>query len=207
MEPLIKSLQICIKYIRCPSAIRIAEDETRSNPASLCHEVWHAILRAPKWEDLDDLLELINSIVDEGADIVIEERKTREEEVDWLSGVMAKMEKGRGVHVVAEVDGIVVASSEVTRGGFRCESHLGSLGIIVRSDYRDVGIGTETMKVLLEQARIMGLKVATLTAFSTNPRAIHVYEKVGFRETGRIPKGFYKNGSYIDRVIMTADLV
>jgi len=161
------------------------------------------VLRAPKWEDLGDLLELINSVVDEGADIVIEERKTREEEVDWLSGVIAKMEKGRGVHVVAEVDGRVVASSEVTRGGFHCESHLGSLGIIVKSDYRDMGIGTEIIRALLEQARIMGLKVVTLSAFSTNRRAIHVYEKMGFEETGRIPNGLYKNGSYIDRVIMT----
>lgn len=164
------------------------------------------VLRAPKWEDLDDLLDLINSIVDEGADVVIEERKTREEEVDWLSGVIAKMEKGKGVNVVAEADGRVVASSEVTRGGLRCESHLGNLGIIVRSGYRDMGIGTEIMKVLLEQARIMGLKVATLIAFSTNRRAIHVYEKVGFKETGRIPNGFYKNGSYIDRVIMTKEI-
>jgi len=164
------------------------------------------VLRTPKWEDLDDLLELINSVVDEGADIMIEDRKTREEEVDWLSGVIAKMEKEKGVHVVAEVDGRVVASSEVTRGGFRAESHLGSLGIIVRSDYRDMGIGTEIMKVLLEQARFMGIKVATLTAFSTNRRAIHVYEKVGFEETGRIPKGFYKNGSYVDRVIMTKEI-
>jgi len=165
------------------------------------------VLRTPRWEDLDDFLELINSIVDEGAEIMIDERKTREEEVDWLSGVMARMEKGKTIHVVAEVDGKVVASSEITRGGFRCDNHLGHLGIIIRSGYRDMGIGTEMMKVLLEQARIMGLKIITLSAFSTNRRAIHVYEKAGFEETGRIPNGLYKNGSYLDRVIMTKVII
>jgi RimJ/RimL family protein N-acetyltransferase len=149
---------------------------------------------------------LINSIVDEGADIMIDERKTREEEVDWLSGIIARMEKGKLIPVVAEVDGKAVGSAEIGRGGFRCESHLGTLGIIIRSGYRDMGIGTELMKVLLEQARIMGLKIVTLSAFSTNGRAIHVYEKVGFVETGRIPHGLYKNGSYIDRVIMTKEI-
>jgi len=158
-----------------------------------------AVLRTPEWGDLDDLLELINALVDEGADIKIEERKTREEEIDWLSGVIARMEKGKAIPMVAEVDGKVVASSEIIRGGFRCESHLGDLGIIITSGYRD-------MKVLLEQARIMGLKAVTLSAFSTNGRAIHVYEKVGFVETGRIPNGLFKNGKYIDRIIMTKEI-
>jgi len=165
-----------------------------------------AVLRTPEWGDLDDLLELINALVDEGADIKIEERKTREEEIDWLSGVIARMEKGKAIPMVAEVDGKVVASSEIIRGGFRCESHLGDLGIIITSGYRDMGIGTEMMKVLLELARIMGLKAVTLSAFSTNGRAIHVYEKVGFVETGRIPNGLFKNGKYIDRIIMTKEI-
>jgi RimJ/RimL family protein N-acetyltransferase len=164
------------------------------------------IFRTPTWEDLDDLLELINSIIDEGAYIMVDERKTREEEVDWLSGVIARMEKGELIPVVTEVDGKAVASAEIGRGRFRCESHLGSLGIVVRSGYRDIGIGTELMRVLLEQARLMGLKIVTLSAFSTNGKAIHVYEKVGFVETGRIPKGLYKNGSYIDKVIMTKEI-
>lgn len=44
------------------------------------------------------------------------------------------------------------------------------------------------------------------TPRATNTRAIHVYEKVGFRQAGRIPKGFFKNGSYIDRVIMAKEI-
>jgi len=43
------------------------------------------VLRTPKWEDLDDLLELINSLVDEKANISRTEKVSREEEIDWLS--------------------------------------------------------------------------------------------------------------------------
>jgi hypothetical protein len=42
------------------------------------------ILRTPKWEDLGDLLELINSLVEEKADIVRTEKVSRQEEIDWL---------------------------------------------------------------------------------------------------------------------------
>jgi len=46
----------------------------------------------------------------------------------------------------------------------------------------------------------------TLCVFSGNERAIHVYEKVGFRETGRVPKMIYKNGEYKDHIIMTTEI-
>ena len=164
------------------------------------------ILRTPRWEDLDDLIELINSLIEEGADIEYDAKKTRDEEVDWLSRAIAQVEKGNTLHMVAEVDGKVVASSSVNKRRFSCESHVGDLGILIKSGYREVGIGTEMMKTLIDQANIIGLGILTLTVFATNKRAIHVYEKVGFKETGRIPKGIVRNGKYIDRVIMTREI-
>ena len=77
------------------------------------------------------------------------------------------------------------------------------VGIVIRKDFRELGIGTAMMRVLIEQAKEMGLRVLTLTAFASNKRAIHVYEKVGFLQTGLIPKKLLKQGKYIDEVIMT----
>jgi len=56
---------------------------------------------------------------------------------------------------------------------------------------------------LVEQAQKMGLNVLTLSAFATNKPAIHVYEKVGFVQTGTIPKKHFKEGKYIDEIILT----
>jgi RimJ/RimL family protein N-acetyltransferase len=160
------------------------------------------VLRMPKWEDLDDLLELINSLVEEGAEIIRDEKVSREEEIDWLSKTLASLEKNEIFFLVAEVDGKVIASSDIRPlKGF--ERHVGVLGIIIKNGFRDVGIGTEMMKTLVEQASKMGLKVLTLSAFATNKRAIHVYEKVGFVQTGVIPKKHFKDGNYIDEIIMT----
>ncbi len=40
------------------------------------------VLRTPKWSDLDDFLEMINSLVREGADINLDSTVTRENEME-----------------------------------------------------------------------------------------------------------------------------
>lgn len=161
------------------------------------------ILRTLRWEDLDDCIELINSLVAEGANIAKNEKVTREGEIEWLAGALSRMERGEKVYVVAEVDGKAIGNSEIGRrlGGY--DRHVGSIGIAIKKGFRDIGIGTEMMNALIKQGREMGLKVLTLTAFANNKRAIHVYEKLGFQETGQIPKKFFKRGKYIDELIMT----
>lgn len=63
------------------------------------------VLRAPQWRDLDDLLDFINSLIDEGADIARDKKVTREEEADWLGRRLANIEKGAEIGIVAEVGG------------------------------------------------------------------------------------------------------
>jgi RimJ/RimL family protein N-acetyltransferase len=118
-----------------------------------------------------------------------------------LSRTLSRLEKDEAFYLVAELNGKVVAISEINRkGGY--EKHVGIIGIALRSGFRDLGIGTEMMKTLVEQAQKMGLKILILSAFATNQRAIHVYEKLGFVQTGRIPKKYFKGGKYIDEIIM-----
>lgn len=63
------------------------------------------ILRTLKWEDLEDLLDFI----------LRTEKVSRDEEIDWLSNVFKRLEKGEIFCVAAEVDGHLVANSEITR--------------------------------------------------------------------------------------------
>lgn len=160
------------------------------------------VLRTPRWEDLDDLMELINSLVDEKAEIARTVKVTREEEAEWLPKMLASLEKDELFFLVAEAGRKIVASSDIhiLSGD---EKHVGVLGIVIKSGFRDLGIGTGMMKTLAEQAIALGLKVLTLQVFATNKRAVHVYEKVGFVQTGKIPKKHFREGRFIDEVIMT----
>jgi RimJ/RimL family protein N-acetyltransferase len=162
-------------------------------------------LRAPRWEDLDDLLTFINGLVKEGADIVRDQPSQRAQEAEWLGRVLAEIETDRSIRMVAEVDGHVVASAEVSKQK-GCSRHVGSVGIGISQAYRDLGIGTAMLETLIAEAKATGLRVLWLGVFATNQRALHVYEKVGFTRTGIRPKMFFRNGQYIDDVIMTMEL-
>ena len=170
-----------------------------------CKDGRKVVLRTPRMSDLDDFLGFINSLVDEGADIMMTEKKSREVEADWLGKLLAEVEKGQAICVVPEVEGKVIGNSDVHRGTGK-RSHTGTLGIALSQDYRDVGIGSEMMRTLIEEARKSGLEILQLSVFDSNLRARHVYEKLGFREVGRLPKAIQKGDGYVDEVVMALEL-
>jgi ribosomal protein S18 acetylase RimI-like enzyme len=163
------------------------------------------VLRTPKWEDLDDLLELINSLVEEKAEIIMDEKLSREQEAEWLSDVLLRLEKDQIFILVAEVGRKVVASSDL-HPGRGSEKHAGAVGIAVQSGFRDLGIGTWMMQTMVKEAKRVGLKILVLSVFATNKRAIHVYEKLGFEQTGLVPKKHFKQGKYVDEIAMAKPL-
>ena len=105
--------------------------------------------------------------------------------------------KGEVIGVVAEVDEKVVASSEVGRRSGSM-SHIGFLGVAVKKGYRGIGIGKELVKTLIEESKKTGSKVLVLEVFDSNTIAKSLYTKLGFKNAGRIPKGVFKRGKYID---------
>jgi RimJ/RimL family protein N-acetyltransferase len=160
------------------------------------------ILRTPTWNDLDDLMTMINSLVEERADILIDEKVTRDQEIEWLSKALARLEKAETFYMVAQVEDKVIANSEIGKKTSGHDRHVGTLGIAIRNGYRNLGIGTEMLKTLIEQARAMNLKLLTLSVYATNQHAHHVYQSAGFVDTGRIPKKFFKDGQFIDEIVM-----
>jgi len=159
-----------------------------------------AILRAPDFHDLDALLAFICELVDERVQIVRTTKPSREEEAEWLGKRLAEIEKGSLVILVAEVDGRLVANSEVGQRTpqFPEMSHVGVLGIAILKSARGVGLGTALMESLIQLAKQMNLRVVILDTFATNNIAQRLYKKVGFVEVGKIPKGIHRDGSYID---------
>jgi len=160
------------------------------------------LLRTPRWEDLDGLLDLINSAVEEEAEISRDEKVSRDDELEWLSGLLVRLEKDKTFLLVGEADGKIMASADITRQhGY--STHVGVVGILVGKGFRGLGVGTAIMHTLMEEAKKLGLTVLELTAFESNKRAIHVYQKIGFVQTGKVPKKHLKHGEFIDEVIMT----
>ena len=54
-----------------------------------------------------------------------------------------------------------------------------------------------------KQVKRLGVEVVDLEVFDSNARAIHTYEKVGYKITGKIPEALKYGGEYVDALIMT----
>ena len=171
------------------------------------------VLRPMAWDDLDELLAFVNGLVDDkqrgrGSDVFtgFERKVTREEEADWLANRMVRIENGDMVSVLAEVGKRVVANGDMARGHYGETRHRGELGLTVTAVYRGMGIGREMVKVLVREAKRIGLRNLEVEFLSTNQAAIHTYQKAGFREVGRIPAKVHRNGKFLDSLIMAWQL-
>lgn len=163
------------------------------------------LLRRLRWEDLDGLLDFVNSLVREEAPINRINEVSRSEEVEFLARRLLDIENKKVVQLVAEVEGKIVGNAEVVKLSGR-ESHVVKLGVGVRSGYRRMGIATKLIEALIRQAKKERLRIILLAVYENNLPAITLYKKLGFKEIGRTPKGVYWKGKYIDDVKMAMEI-
>ena len=67
---------------------------------------------------------------------------------------------------------------------FATNEPVAKLGFCVRDECQGKGIGQELLKHVIDFCRAEGRKGISLEVFKDNPRAIHVYEKSGFKICG-----------------------
>lgn len=103
-------------------------------------------------------------------------------------------------HVVALRDGEVVGWCDVLPShppGGAC-SHTGKLGIGVLARERGAGVGELLLRAAVARARDQGFTRIELMVRVDNPRAIALYERVGFAHEGVLRHAFRVDDEYID---------
>jgi RimJ/RimL family protein N-acetyltransferase len=66
-----------------------------------------------------------------------------------------------------------------------------------------LGYGTEATRLVVGHAfETLNLNRVWLHVYEYNPRAVHVYEKVGFRHEGRLRQAAFRDGRYWDTLVM-----
>ena len=85
----------------------------------------------------------------------------------------------------------------------RAQSHVATLGMSVRSDWRHKGIGAKLMERAIEWARQSNtIKRLQLQVFATNEPAIRLYKKCGFVQEGILRKAVFRHGKFHDDLVM-----
>jgi RimJ/RimL family protein N-acetyltransferase len=163
------------------------------------------IIRTAQESDAEKILNYLNKIVnDEDCFFILTptemEKHTVETEKEWVK----KHQNSGSIAIVAEIDGDIVGLTSVVNSAAKRLRHIGVLGMSVLEQYRGLGLGSELMRTVLCWAQKDAVieKVA-FEVFATNSRAIKLYKKFGFIETGRKAKEFKTApDKYFDSILM-----
>lgn len=84
--------------------------------------------------------------------------------------------------------------------------HRATMAVSVLKSEWNKGIGSTMVERLIGFAREIGIEIINLEVRSDNRRAIHLYEKHGFKHIGTSPAFFKIGEEYIDFELMHLDL-
>ena len=101
-------------------------------------------------------------------------------------------ESGDGLMLEAKDGEKVVAVATLDRF-LRRMSHRGEFGLSVQRAYWNQGLGSRLLYETIEFAKEHNFEMIDLEVLSDNKRAIHLYEKFGFKKIGCHPK-YHKVG-------------
>ena len=105
----------------------------------------------------------------------------------------------------AKVDGEIIGTASLNRRSNRM-SHRGVFGISLKKAWWGCGAASALIEAILTFARENGFEQLNLEVRSSNARAIHLYEKFGFRKLCTFPHFFKINGEYVDFDLMNLEL-
>ncbi len=153
-------------------------------------------------DDLEQMHSYVNHLSREDTFVSFSgEQLTLEEEKKYLDEKLGHLSRGDGFLLAATYQDNIVGLADISRMKRRSK-HVGYLAISLSSEYREEGIGSELIQTLCELGKKIGFQMVELAVYSVNERGIHVYEKVGFVEVGRIPKKALFHGELVDEIIM-----
>lgn len=163
-----------------------------------------AVIRSATAADAGAIVDLWTRVVAEGAYTLAEPGERPMTEADERQAIDAHARGPGDLYLVAEIDGALAGWLTFERGQVRRLAHRGEFSLFVSEGLRGCGVGTALLGGLLAWAALEpGIEKVALAVFSTNPRAIGLYRKLGFVEEGRCPRDMkLSTGEYIDSVLM-----
>lgn len=114
-------------------------------------------------------------------------------EADFLA---KKAASANEIEILAVVDGKLAGSAGISAVGsaFKLQRRA-EFGVSVARAFWGRGIGRALTEACIACARMAGYAQLELDVVADNRTALALYEKIGFREYGRNPRGFFSRSS------------
>ncbi len=162
-------------------------------------------LRAIEREDIPRFVEWLND-PEVTANLLICLPLAAWDEARWFESLASRATEDRPLAVEArQPGGPWVQIGNVGLHNFNWTVRSAEFGIFIGDkSFWNSGFGTETTRLMVKHGfETLNLNRIGLDVFETNPRAVHVYEKVGFVHEGRRRQAHYRDGQYWDVLQMS----
>lgn len=113
-----------------------------------------------------------------------------------------RLVEGSLPQMTAFVEDQVVGFCDIIPNTAKGFTHVGRLGMGVRSQWRRQGIGRGILDACLTLARNAGIEKVELEVYSDNIAALRLYESIGFRQEGLKVRGRKLEDRYQDVKLM-----
>lgn len=158
------------------------------------------LIRSMREEDIDRIIDIVDSIASEKIFIANEGVKDRDL---FKRFTVRRIEKGIWVLLVAQLEGKIVGHANVQIGHLQKNKHTAYVATVISNPYRSIGIGSALMDASEKIAKLKGIEKLHLSVFSINEIAKKAYERWGFKTEAILSKQFKIEGQYVDEIYMS----
>ena len=169
------------------------------------HEI---VLRSAREDEAQMLLDYLRTVSAETRFLMCEPDEIKDDLGAEIDFIRRHNESPKNMLILAFVDGEYAGNC-----GFEGEKssrrawHRAGIGIALFLRFTGFGLGRLMLQTLIREMKKCGFEQAELIVVGGNDRAHHLYESLGFREYGRLPRANrYDDGTYSENILMVLDL-
>lgn len=154
--------------------------------------------------DAPQLLQVMKKIGGETDFLIMDEHGLSLTEEQLAMQLAAFLESANNLSLVALAGEKIIGMASVLAEDNPRVAHIGEVGISILKDYWGMGLGAAMMEEIIWWAENSGvIRRLELTVQTRNKRAIHLYQKFGFTQEGKMQRSFLTaQNEFIDAYLM-----
>ena len=157
-------------------------------------------IRPAEIEDAESICALLDAV---GAENIYLTTVPGERTVNQIKALIRQQTTNRCLLLVGDSHGDIVGVLGFIGGVFKKISHVVEIGMAIKRDSRNAGLGSILLREGISWARKKGFYRLELGVLSTNEQAMSLYKKFGFQEEGIRKSRYHIEGTWVDEILMS----
>jgi RimJ/RimL family protein N-acetyltransferase len=157
-------------------------------------------IRPAEIEDAENICDVLDAV---GAEDIYLATVPGESRVNQIKELIQQQSTNRCLLLVGDSRGDIVGVIGFIGGVFKKISHVVEIGMAIKRDSRNAGLGSTLLREGIGWARKKGFYRLELGVLATNEQAVSLYKKFGFQEEGIRKSRYHIDGAWVDEILMS----